>query len=307
VIRLIESIPATFWGVVAGSLFTFLGVWLSNRAQDRRLRQQLDHDRDVKSRERELTLRRDVYLPAIEGVWSGLEILGRIGNLSEEAHEIWERWGKVGPSAARASLIANESTSAAMSRFQTALSSKALALMAERSRVEAEETEMKFWMEEIKQLQAISAKDVSRWEQQRTEKSVPDPARRDEEYMRFEERRRDEEFMRFEERSSRVTALLESHGQRNTEVFEKKMQLVEKCTEAMAEVSELVGPVVGTMRAELDLPFDALAFSKLVAATQAKAKEDVRTYLTALHAIADDKAPSTHAGSTPRSATNHDA
>ncbi len=41
VLRLIEKIPATFWGVVIGSFCTLGGVVLTNRANDKRLREQL--------------------------------------------------------------------------------------------------------------------------------------------------------------------------------------------------------------------------------------------------------------------------
>jgi hypothetical protein len=53
VIRWLENVPATFWGVLAGSFFTLLGVWLTNRAQGRRLDRQLEHERTLKSEERE--------------------------------------------------------------------------------------------------------------------------------------------------------------------------------------------------------------------------------------------------------------
>jgi hypothetical protein len=39
--RLITQIPGTFWGVVAGSLFTIIGVGLTNRANARNLHSQL--------------------------------------------------------------------------------------------------------------------------------------------------------------------------------------------------------------------------------------------------------------------------
>lgn len=35
-----QAIPSTFWGVVIGSLFTILGVVLSNSASEKRLKAQ---------------------------------------------------------------------------------------------------------------------------------------------------------------------------------------------------------------------------------------------------------------------------
>jgi len=63
-LALIERIPATFWGVVIGSFFSLGGIVIANRANDRRLREQLKHDREMRNRDRELSLRKDVYLSA---------------------------------------------------------------------------------------------------------------------------------------------------------------------------------------------------------------------------------------------------
>jgi len=62
--QLLNGIPATFWGVVIGSLFTLTGVYLTNRASDRRLRSQLQNDRELKNREREMTFRKETYAAA---------------------------------------------------------------------------------------------------------------------------------------------------------------------------------------------------------------------------------------------------
>ena len=48
IIDLLNKIPATFWGVVVGSLFTLSGIYLTNRAGDRRLRLQFQSDRELK-------------------------------------------------------------------------------------------------------------------------------------------------------------------------------------------------------------------------------------------------------------------
>jgi hypothetical protein len=44
------------------------GVFLANLFHNSRLRTQLAHDRDLKDREREMSLRTDIYLAAAEAV-----------------------------------------------------------------------------------------------------------------------------------------------------------------------------------------------------------------------------------------------
>jgi hypothetical protein len=215
-------------------------------------------------------------MPAVEGLWAGLETLGRIGNLSVTADQRSEAVAKIGPSTARATLIANESTEAAMSRFYAALNSKGLALMAIRNRIEAEQMEMNFWMEEVNALQAANAQHLSRWQERSTTGQAFDPVA----WQRGHEQ--------FQERSSKVKDLLERHGQRNEALFKRKMELLGECMEAASEISELLSPLLGSMRAELGLPFDLLVFSKQLREAQAKAREDMQAYLKALHAIVDD-------------------
>jgi hypothetical protein len=76
-----ESIPGTFWGVIAGSFFSLTGVALTNRAADKRLRTQLANDRELRAKERELALRKDIYLAAAEAFQAGLLALQGIWNL----------------------------------------------------------------------------------------------------------------------------------------------------------------------------------------------------------------------------------
>ncbi|MGH7146517.1 MAG: hypothetical protein ACREIJ_01260 [Nitrospiraceae bacterium] len=76
----LEIIPATFWGVIIGALFTLGGILLTNHFHDRRLQTQLAHDRNLKNREREMSLRKDLYLAATKAASAGLIAVGRYAN-----------------------------------------------------------------------------------------------------------------------------------------------------------------------------------------------------------------------------------
>ena len=76
-IQLLAEIPATFWGVVIGSLFTLTGIYLTNRASDRRLRLQLQNDRELKNREREMAFRKDTYAAGVEAISVQVSVLPR--------------------------------------------------------------------------------------------------------------------------------------------------------------------------------------------------------------------------------------
>ena len=63
---LIRAVPDVIWSGVIASVLTLSGVLISNRSNTTRLRIQLQHDADQKTRERTATLRREVYLKAVE-------------------------------------------------------------------------------------------------------------------------------------------------------------------------------------------------------------------------------------------------
>ncbi len=63
---LLANIPATVWSGIIGALLALSGVLLSNRGNSSRLRSQLQHDAAEKAKERMASLRREVYLHAID-------------------------------------------------------------------------------------------------------------------------------------------------------------------------------------------------------------------------------------------------
>jgi hypothetical protein len=68
---LLVRIPGTFWGVLAGSAFSLGGVVLSNRNSARNLRLRLEAEREARNTEREMGLRKEIYLAAAEAIPPG--------------------------------------------------------------------------------------------------------------------------------------------------------------------------------------------------------------------------------------------
>jgi len=67
-ISLFTSIPDVVWAAIIASVLTFLGVTLSNKANRKCLLLQLNYAAQEKDKEREMQLRRDVYIEAAEAV-----------------------------------------------------------------------------------------------------------------------------------------------------------------------------------------------------------------------------------------------
>ncbi|HEY3569820.1 MAG TPA: hypothetical protein VGP73_17940, partial [Thermoanaerobaculia bacterium] len=66
------NIPAIVWsgvfGALAGACTVLFTTWLNNRQQNRRQMQQLAHDIEQRRTDREMSLRREVYLEAAETI-----------------------------------------------------------------------------------------------------------------------------------------------------------------------------------------------------------------------------------------------
>lgn len=75
-------IPDVVWSALLASALTLAGVMLSNRSNTKRLMRQLSHDSNEKEKERINSLRRDVYLKAIEELARVNSYLGKLPQLN---------------------------------------------------------------------------------------------------------------------------------------------------------------------------------------------------------------------------------
>lgn len=73
-----QSIPDVIWSGLIASVLTLSGVLISNWSNTSRLKLQLRHDADQKTTERTATLRRDVYLSAVEQLTKANTYLGSL-------------------------------------------------------------------------------------------------------------------------------------------------------------------------------------------------------------------------------------
>jgi hypothetical protein len=73
-----SSMPAVIWSGVIGSGMTLLGVLLVNKSNNNRHKMQLKHESDEKAKDRLATLRKEVYLLAVEEMVKASDFLGRL-------------------------------------------------------------------------------------------------------------------------------------------------------------------------------------------------------------------------------------
>ena len=113
-------------------LATLSGVFVANLSQNKRLRAQLAHEREMKNREREMSLRKDVYLEVAEAVYAGLLAVNRFANLETPQEKVIEGYLDKAPSLAKVHIIAKEETVKALVAFSAALDTLFVRLFARR-------------------------------------------------------------------------------------------------------------------------------------------------------------------------------
>jgi hypothetical protein len=122
IVRLLEKIPASFWGVAFGSIISIIGINATNKASDKRLMKQFDNDREQKTKDREMTLRKEIYMEASEALSAGLMCISKFSNLNLSYDEITNEYIEKAPSIAKVHVIAKIETIEAIANFTAELS-----------------------------------------------------------------------------------------------------------------------------------------------------------------------------------------
>jgi hypothetical protein len=148
-LALLGKIPVTFWGVVAGSFFTLIGITLTNRANDRRLQAQLSHEREPRKQERELSLRKAVYLAAVEAIVTERRALERLAEIDIPIHKLLKSYNETPPSIRKLPVIAGEKTVKAVVHFTSELDAAYLQVLAKRIPFEAQRNQCTFLNQEL--------------------------------------------------------------------------------------------------------------------------------------------------------------
>lgn len=115
------SQSATFWGVLAGSFFSLGGVWITNLTAARNLRRQHDHDRAMRNRDREMTLRKDIYLGAVEAIAAGYYCVAKFADFKSEGDALTATFIEKAPALAKVNIVAGPSVLRAITTAEAEL------------------------------------------------------------------------------------------------------------------------------------------------------------------------------------------
>ena len=253
--RLLSRVPGTFWGVIAGSIFTLLGTQLTNRANDKRL-----------SREREMSFRKEVFVSAAEALVRAVNNLSKFSDLSVPQKDLSAAISESLPILAKVNLVASEDTVRALAALMGEMSGAFLHLSHQRLALEALQENMKIKTDQMGGFAKTRDAMLELMRHQNIEGLKDD--------RRFQTV---EENFRFE--SERVNATIQEIQGLDNERRLKHVAFAKDCLIQNARVSNLFPPLLIAARKELELSVSLDRYTEILNDARRKAEAHANEYL----------------------------
>ncbi|MBU4563802.1 MAG: hypothetical protein KMY53_12385 [Desulfarculus sp.] len=251
VLDLIAKIPSTFWGIIVGAFFSLGGVVLTNRANIKNLYAQFANEREIKNRERELSVKKEVYLAAAEAAHAGIISIAKLANLGYPNDKIFDTYEEKSPAIGKVHLIGDADTIEAVSEFTgelgavfAKLSLKRAQLLSTRdnilglSNLRAKfEKDRDATLELMKQHNIEGVVDKRRWEV--IQKN-------------------------FEIEQDTVSKFLEDQRKLSYELETKRLVFAGECVSECSRLGKLLVPALLSARKELDLPIGEDKYREII-------------------------------------------
>jgi hypothetical protein len=250
-LKILLKIPDVVWAAVIASLLTLGGVYLTNRGSYKRLLKQLEHESSQKDRERNMEIRRQVYLDAAEAITENHLILMKMSDLGISDSDLSKQFSKSAAIISKVYAIGSAKTVKTVSELTSAIGSRYLLLIAERIPLIQRKHEIEI------QNELIMKASAERDQMIEIMKNVNLQGIQDDRLMSVAERN-------FKFQQDQVSKLLDKRNQLIEINGKEQIQLAMKCFQASREVSEYFAPAINSVREEMDIPFDEEAYRNTI-------------------------------------------
>jgi hypothetical protein len=106
----LDAIPTEVWSGLAGATAALLGTWLANRHARKMQSQQLAFEKAERARDRLMSVRREVYLPAIDAAARMVTTYAKITEAKSGFELIGKAWIEFSSAMAKVQMVAGERT-----------------------------------------------------------------------------------------------------------------------------------------------------------------------------------------------------
>jgi hypothetical protein len=246
-LTLLLKVPDVVWAAVIASLLTLGGVFLTNRGSYKRLLKQLEHESFQKDRDRNMEIRRQVYLDVAEAITQNHLILTKISDLGISDSDLSKQFSKSAAIISKVYVIGSAETVKTVSELTSAIGSKYLLLIAERIPLVQRKHEIENQNELIAKVSAERDQMVEEMKRVNLQGIKDDRLTHviDHNFKFFRDQ--------VDDLLDKKRQLIELNGN-------EIIQLAMKCFQASREVSEYFVPAINSVREEMDVPFNKEAF-----------------------------------------------
>jgi len=260
--QILDAIPASFWGVVVGSFFSIGGVAMTNRASDMRLRAQFEHERESKTKDREMALRKEVFLSAAEAVAAGINSIGRFANFDIPNDQVTQSYVEKAPAISKVHVIALTETILPLAQFTSHLGALYMELFAQRHELMNEKSAIALIDNQVAQFGKERDRILEMIKQHNIEGVVD---------QRRWERLQDN----FEFEQKRINEWLAHRGQLAEALQPRHLEFMRQCLSHTEQLGKMLIPVLTAVRLELELPLDEAAYRQAMVESYAKQQQAI--------------------------------
>ncbi|WP_459950182.1 hypothetical protein [Denitratisoma sp. agr-D3] len=269
IIQFLDAIPASFWGVVVGSFFSIFGVALTNRASDKRLRAQFKHERKWKTKDREMALRKDVFLSAAEAVAAGMNCIGRFANFDIPNDQVTQPYVEKASAISKVHVIARTETILPLAQLTSRLGVMYMELFARRYELLREKNALTLIDDQVAQfekerdriLELIKQHNIEGIADQRRWKVLQD---------------------NFDFEQKRIKEGLEHRGELAASLQPKHLEFMRECLSRTKELGVMIIPILTELRSELELPLNESAYRQAMMESYAQQQQAIDNFIQKL-------------------------
>jgi hypothetical protein len=268
-IDILALVPGTLWGVVVGSFSSLGGVMLTNRSSEKRLEKQFAHDRQLRVKEREHTLRKDVYLAATEAIAASIASVGKFADLDAPNADLAKVVTDRMPMVAKVQVIGGHDVLKSIINFGSELAATFLRLSAHRIPLIG-----------LRQQIALLITQFSTGRDQMLELMKSYNLKGE-----VDQRRWEAISGNFQFESNRISEALSSKADLSTQLSRRHIDYMKECVQETQRLGQLLPPAVAAVRKELALPMDEVAYAQMVQEAHMKQAAEVDRFAMELEAF----------------------
>lgn len=250
IISIIESIPPAFYGVLIGSLLTIIGVVLTNMSNTKRLRLQHEHERQLRNKERDLNMRREIYMDAMEAISAGITAISRFSELNETPEALMQSYTSLSANVSKVTIVGQNETIEALANFQIELNGAFLRMMSKRDKFDADlrkSENLENAVESCKEKLVFLSDEITKAKLSNLPNEQLEPFQIEYEKIREE-----------------LTNLQSQADEIGNKLMQTISSLVQTSMSEVSSLNRLLVPLISLMRTELELPFNEEHFARIL-------------------------------------------